>query len=152
MAEGAAPEVVDPNITTVATVDMDVENVVESKEKRAREDEESKDDVVLKKIKVDEEKSVEEQRLEKLEKQQDKTVEEEEKEPSGAINLGPKHFCSSLEMFHYFHNFLHAWPQNLNVNKVFRQFLLFFSCLIRFDCLDFSICFFVPCSIMICIF
>jgi hypothetical protein len=28
-------------------------------------------------------------------------------------------------MFHYFHKFLHAWPQNLNVNKVFLQFFLF---------------------------
>ncbi|MCI58301.1 hypothetical protein A2U01_0079555, partial [Trifolium medium] len=74
MAEETAPEVVDPN-TTVATVDMEVENAVESKEKRSREEEEedeSKDeDVVSKKPKVDEEKSVEEQRLEKLEKNED---------------------------------------------------------------------------------
>jgi hypothetical protein len=123
MAEETAPEVVDPN-TTVATVDMEVENAVESKEKRPREEEEeaSKDeDVVSKKPKVDEEKSVEEQRLEKSEKNED----EKEKEASGAVNLGPKSFDSSLEMFHYFHKFLHAWPQNLNVNKVFLQFFLF---------------------------
>jgi hypothetical protein len=122
MAEETAPELVDPN-TTVTTVDMEVENAVESKEKRLREEEvESKDDdVVSKKPKVDEEKSVEEQRLEKLEKNEN----EEEKGAAGAVNLGPKSFDSSLEMFHYFHKFLHAWPQNLNVNKVFLQFFLF---------------------------
>ncbi|KAK2441676.1 hypothetical protein P8452_20411 [Trifolium repens] len=122
MAEETAPEVVDPN-TTVATVDMDVENTVESKEKRPREEEEeaSKDeDVVSKKPKVDEDKSVEEQRLEKSEKNED----EKEKEASGAVNLGPKSFDSSLEMFHYFHKFLHAWPQNLNVNKYEHTMLL----------------------------
>jgi hypothetical protein len=119
MAEETAPELVDPN-TTVTTVDMEVENAVESKEKRLREEEvESKDDdVVSKKPKVDEEKSVEEQRLEKLEKNEN----EEEKGATGAVNLGPKSFDSSLEMFHYFHKFLHAWPQNLNVNKVFLHF------------------------------
>ncbi|XP_045826914.1 protein EMBRYO DEFECTIVE 514-like [Trifolium pratense] len=124
MAEETAPEIVDPN-TTVATVDMEVENAVESKEKRSREEEEeeSKDeDAVSKKPKVDEEKSVEEQRLEKLEKNEDE--EEKEKEASGAVNLGPKKFDSSLEMFHYFHKFLHAWPQNLNVNKYEHTMLL----------------------------
>ncbi|KAK2387656.1 DNA-directed RNA polymerase IV subunit [Trifolium repens] len=121
MAEETAPEVVDPN-TTVTTVDMEVENAVESKEKRLREEEEvSKDeDVVSKKPKVDEEKSVEEQRLEKLEKNEN----EEEKGATGAVNLGPKSFDSSLEMFHYFHKFLHAWPQNLNVNKYEHTMLL----------------------------
>ncbi|WJX38087.1 hypothetical protein P8452_25783 [Trifolium repens] len=121
MAEETAPELVDPN-TTVTAVDMEVENAVESKEKRLREEEvESKDnDVVSKKPKVDEEKSVEEQRLEKLEKNEN----EEEKGAAGAVNLGPKSFDSSLEMFHYFHKFLHAWPQNLNVNKYEHTMLL----------------------------
>jgi len=120
MAEETAPEIVDPNTTVAATVDMEVENATESKEKRAREEEEEaqpQDDVVSKKSKVDEEKSVEEERLEKLEKNEGD--EKEEKEASAGVKLGPKTFGSSLDMFHYFHKFLHAWPQNLNVNKVF---------------------------------
>ena len=109
MAEETAPEIVDPNTTVAATVDMEVENVTESKEKRSREEgEEPKDDVVSKKAKVDEEKSVEEERLEKLEKNEGD--EKEEKETSGDVKLGPKTFGSSLDMFHYFHKFLHAWP------------------------------------------
>jgi len=125
MAEETAPEIVDPNTTVAATVDMEVENVTESKEKRSREEEEEpKDDVVSKKAKVDEEKSVEEERLEKLEKNEGD--EKEEKETSGDVKLGPKTFGSSLDMFHYFHKFLHAWPQNLNVNKVFLCFILFY--------------------------
>lgn len=135
MAEGTAPEVVDPSNAVAASMDMDVENVEsadnggDANQKRALEDEEPQDDVVLKKQKVDEEKSVEEQRLEKLEehekgeeeKGEGEIEEEEEKEASGPVNLGPKSFGSSLEMFHYFYNFLHAWPQYLNINKVYLQ-------------------------------
>lgn len=135
MAEGTAPEVVDPSNAVAASMDMDVENVEsadnsgDANQKRALEEEEPQDDVVLKKQKVDEEKSVEEQRLEKLEehekgeeeKGEGEIEEEEEKEASGPVNLGPKSFGSSLEMFHYFYNFLHAWPQYLNINKVYLQ-------------------------------
>lgn len=131
MAEEAALEVVDPNTAAAAAaVDMDVENIeagdngAEPNQKRAREEEEPlvDDDDVLKKQKVAEEKeqSVEEQRLEKRDEKEEKEAEkeEEEKEASGSVNLGFKSFGSSLEMFHYFYNFLHTWPQYLNVNKV----------------------------------
>ncbi|XP_058788365.1 protein EMBRYO DEFECTIVE 514-like [Vicia villosa] len=138
MAEETAPQVVDTATavvdtnntdapaadttnTVAATVDMEVENPADSKDKRPREEEEPKeDDIVSKKAKVDEEKSVEEQRLEKLEKKED----EEVKEVSVAVKLGPKTFGSSLEMFHYFHKFLNAWPHNLNVNKYEHTMLL----------------------------
>ncbi|KAK7411413.1 hypothetical protein VNO78_02846 [Psophocarpus tetragonolobus] len=150
MAEEAAPEVIDPN-TSAAAVDMEVENAVagdsggEANQKRAREDEEPQDDDVSKKQKVDEEKSVEEARLEKHEekeeeKEKEKNAEEketeaeaeaeaekeekEEKEANGSVNLGHKSFGSSSEMFHYFYNFLHAWPQYLNVNKYEHLMLL----------------------------
>lgn len=131
MAEEAALEVVDPNTAAAAAaVDMDVENIeagdngAEPNQKRAREEEEplGDDDDVLKKQKVAEEKeqSVEEQRLEKRDEKEEKEAEkeEEEKEASGSVNLGFKSFGSSSEMFHYFYNFLHTWPQYLNVNKV----------------------------------
>lgn len=134
MAEEAAPKVVDPNTVVAAAaaaaVDMDVENIeagdngAEPNQKRAREEEEPlvDDDDVLKKQKVAEEKeqSVEEQRLEKRDEKEEKEAEkeEEEKEASGSVNLGFKSFVSSSEMFHYFYNFLHTWPQYLNVNKV----------------------------------
>lgn len=119
MAEETAPEVIDNN-NTVTAVDMDVENV-EATEKRPREEEESHDnDVGLKKHKVDEEKSVEEQRLEKSGEEEKKDGEEvKEKETDGPVKLGPKSFANSLDMFHYFYNFLHAWPHHLNINKVF---------------------------------
>lgn len=140
MAEEAAPKVVDPNTVVAAAaaaaVDMDVENIeagdngAEPNQKRAREEEEPQggDDDVSKKQRVDEEneKSVEEQRLEKRDEQEEEKgeekeaekEEEEEKEASGSVNLGFKSFVSSSEMFHYFYNFLHTWPQYLNVNKV----------------------------------
>ncbi|KAH1254720.1 hypothetical protein GLYMA_04G169200v4 [Glycine max] len=143
MAEEAALEVVDPNTAAAAAaVDMDVENVeaggngAEPNQKRAREEEEPQggDDDVSKKQRVDEEneKSVEEQRLEKRDEQEEEKgeekeaekEEEEEKEASGSVNLGFKSFGSSLEMFHYFYNFLHTWPQYLNVNKYEHLMLL----------------------------
>ncbi|TKY73377.1 DCL protein [Spatholobus suberectus] len=151
MAEEAAPEVVDPNTTVAAAaVDMDVENVesgdsgAEPNQKRAREEEEPQDDDVSKKQKVDEEKSVEEQRLEKVDEQGEKEAKEEEKEneakaeeekeaeaekgeekeATDTVNLGYKRFGSSLEMFNYFYNFLHTWPQYLNVNKYEHLMLL----------------------------
>jgi len=114
---------------------MDVEagdNGGESNHKRAREDEEHLPDDVSKKQKVDEEKSVEEQRLEKSNDQGEKEkkaeedknaeAEAEEKEEIDAsvpVKLGYKSFGSSSEMFHYFYNILHNWPQYLNINKVF---------------------------------
>ena len=92
--EETALEIVDPNTTVAATVDMEVENVAESKEKRSREEEEEpKDDVFTKKAKVADEKSVEEERLEKLEKNEGD--EKEEKEASGGgVNLGPITFTN----------------------------------------------------------
>ncbi|KAK7317255.1 hypothetical protein RJT34_01321 [Clitoria ternatea] len=152
MAEGTAPEVVDPE-TTVAAVDMEVESVEagenggEPNQKRSREEEESNGDDVSKKQKVDEEKSVEEERLEKVEEQVEKETHKEEKkgedeeekegekedgeneakeekEATGPVKLGHKTFVSSVEMFNYFCNFLHAWPQNLNVNKYEHNMLL----------------------------
>ncbi|KAK7304628.1 hypothetical protein VNO77_42512 [Canavalia gladiata] len=128
MAEGTAPEVVNPD-AAVAAVDMDVESG-EPIQKRAREEDESQDDDVSKKQKVDDEKSVEEQRLEKLEEKEEeeeekeKEEEEEEKEECDPVNLGYKSFASSSEMFNYFYNFLHAWPQYLNVNKYEHMMLL----------------------------
>lgn len=121
MAEETAPELVDPNTPAAATtVDMDVESGAEPDHKREREEEGSHDDVVAKKQKVDEEKSVEEQRLEKVEGEGEEQEEEAEKEGSvpDPIKLGFKSFASSSEMFHYFFNFLHAWPQSINVNEV----------------------------------
>ncbi|XP_057718739.1 protein EMBRYO DEFECTIVE 514-like [Arachis stenosperma] len=115
MAEGTAPEPVDPN---AAAVDMELEkddNVADPNQKRPREDaqqqEEAKEDDVVapKKQKVEaEEKSVEEQRLEKI---------DEPKGSEEAVKLGPKSFQSSSDMFNYFYKFLHLWPHHLNINK-----------------------------------
>lgn len=130
MAEEAAPEVVDPNAAVASAVDMDVE-AGETNQKRAREEEDHQDDYddVAKKQKLDEEKSVEEERLEKLDHQEENEKEsgkeeQEDKEPSASVNLGHKTFASSSEMFHYFYNFLHTWPQYLNVNKYEHLMLL----------------------------
>ncbi|XP_031264080.1 protein EMBRYO DEFECTIVE 514 [Pistacia vera] len=115
MAEEAAKEI---NETNAATEDMDLvaggDENVESKAKRARKEEEEGDGNgdVSKKQKVDEnEKSMEEERLE------EKSGGAEEKNGSGRVNLGPKVFGSSVEMFDYFYKILHFWPPNLNVNK-----------------------------------
>lgn len=86
----------------------------EANPKRARDEE---DDVVSKKQKV--EKSVEEARLEKLAGE----GEAEGNDGSGRVDLGPKKFESSVEMFDYFYKFLHFWPTNVKVNKV-KAFLL----------------------------
>ncbi|OIV97096.1 hypothetical protein TanjilG_15797 [Lupinus angustifolius] len=120
MAEETAQEVLDPN--TTAAADMDVETGDESKQKRTREEEsvEEKEDGVSKKLKVDEEKSVEEERLEKLETE----GEGEEKEASAPVKLGFKEFGSSVEIFDYFYKFLHAWPLYVNVNKYEHKMLL----------------------------
>lgn len=164
MAEGAAPEVADP--IAVAAVDMDVEkpgeNGGETNQKRSREDEEPLADEgpladdVSKKQKVDEEKSVEEQRLEnnndqegnRKETEEDKMAEaeaegKEEDAASVSVKLGYKSFGSSSEMYHYFFNILHHWPQYININKVFLITNAFFFLIF----LNFFIsirCFFVP--------
>ncbi|OVA00087.1 Protein of unknown function DUF3223 [Macleaya cordata] len=91
--------------------------------KRSREDEENcaegEEDVASKKQKV--EKSVEEQRLEKVQETEGKEGGEEveggEEKKTEPVNLGPKNFSSSVEMFDYFFKFLHYWPPNLDVNK-----------------------------------
>ncbi|KAK2412209.1 protein STABILIZED1 [Trifolium repens] len=41
-------------------------------------------------------------------------------------------------MFHYFHKFLHAWPQNLNVNKVFLHFDLLIYFYISYNLSNFN--------------
>ncbi|GAB2289664.1 hypothetical protein Dimus_023971 [Dionaea muscipula] len=38
-------------------------------------------------------------------------------EKSGTVNVGPKKFGSSVEMFDYFYGLLHRWPHDVNVNK-----------------------------------
>ncbi|KAL0909418.1 hypothetical protein M5K25_020288 [Dendrobium thyrsiflorum] len=100
--------------------------------KRGREDEEDDEEKGATK-KPNLERSVEEERLEELEAKEvggedreeeevKETVEveevrkEEETEPA-AVNVGPKMFCSSVEMFDYFHKLLHDWPANLDINK-----------------------------------
>ncbi|KAF4368026.1 hypothetical protein F8388_002637 [Cannabis sativa] len=116
-----------PNL---AAEEMDLEPVQVSKEtavadepatngdpnsKRAREEE---NDDISKKQKVSEgEKSVEEERLEK------KLGEGDEPQPS-PVQLGPKTFSSSVEMFDYFFKFLHYWPPNLNINEYEHMVLL----------------------------
>ena len=42
----------------------------------------------------------------------------EEKEAAAPVKLGPKVFNSSVEMFTYFYDLLHAWNVNENLNKV----------------------------------
>ncbi|KAE9609629.1 hypothetical protein Lalb_Chr07g0178061 [Lupinus albus] len=44
-------------------------------------------------------------------------MEEEKPSPLGPVKLGFKEFGSSLDMFDYFFNFLHAWSPFLIVNK-----------------------------------
>ncbi|KAJ4959694.1 hypothetical protein NE237_019604 [Protea cynaroides] len=88
--------------------------------KRAREDGDDPEegDAGLKKQKV--QMSVEEERLENLDRndEKEKAQEKEDKDKkSGPVDLGPKSFSSSEEMFNYFFKFLHYWPPNLNVNK-----------------------------------
>ncbi|CAK9158664.1 unnamed protein product [Ilex paraguariensis] len=80
----------------------------ESNSKRDREEgEEAENNSESKKQKV--EKSVEEEsRIEGV---------DDEKKESGQVDVGPKSFGSSVEMFDYFCKFLHYWPPNLNVNK-----------------------------------
>lgn len=78
------------------------------------------------------EKSMEEERLDVLEAKEvggEDRVEEKVKETMeveevkkeaepAAAKVGPKMFCSSVEMFEYFHKLLHEWPTNLDINKV----------------------------------
>lgn len=98
MAEATASEleIVEPTTTDAAAADVAVDGV-ESNLKRTREDSDDEEDGVSKKRKVD----------------------EEEKEPSGPVKLGFKSFASSVEMFDYFYNLLHAWPPFQNLNQVF---------------------------------
>lgn len=102
MAEATASEleIVEPTTTDAAAADVAVDGV-ESNLKRTREDSDDEEDGVSKKRKVD----------------------EEEKKPSGPVKLGFKSFASSLEMFDYFYNLLHAWPAYLNLNQVFQHLL-----------------------------
>lgn len=102
--------------------------------KRAREEgeevngTEEDDAAVSKKLKP--EKSVEEKRLQELEQkveEDNKGGEEEEetkeateqgKESLDAVNLGPKTFSSSVDMFDYFFKLLHHWQPNIDTNEV----------------------------------
>eukprot|EP00268_Persea_americana_P042169 TRINITY_DN42189_c0_g1_i1.p1 TRINITY_DN42189_c0_g1~~TRINITY_DN42189_c0_g1_i1.p1 ORF type:complete len:262 (-),score=77.29 TRINITY_DN42189_c0_g1_i1:653-1438(-) len=101
--------------------------------KRAREEgeevngTEEDDAAVSKKLKP--EKSVEEKRLQELEQkveEDNKGGEEEEetkeateqgKESLDAVNLGPKTFSSSVDMFDYFFKLLHHWQPNIDTNE-----------------------------------
>ncbi|XAR50045.1 hypothetical protein NMG60_11004262 [Bertholletia excelsa] len=83
--------------------------------KRAREEDEEEESNGAKKQRV--ERSAEEERLEKLE-------EAGEEDKSDRVNVGPKSFCSSIEMFDYFYKLLHDWPNNINVNKYEHMMLL----------------------------
>ncbi|KAH9606273.1 hypothetical protein KSS87_014941 [Heliosperma pusillum] len=108
-----------------STSDMELESTVvenesESGVKREREEEienGNENDVVSKKQKVEngeeeeEEKSVEEVRMETV------VEEEDEDEKVGPVNLGPKTFGTSIEMFDYFYKLLHHWPISLHANK-----------------------------------
>ncbi|KAG5102029.1 hypothetical protein JHK84_046998 [Glycine max] len=96
MAEATAsePEIVEP--TTMAAADTAFDGV-DSNQERTRVDSDDEEDGVSKKRKVD----------------------EEEKKPSGPVKLGFKSFASSLEMFDYFYNLLHAWPPFQNLNQLF---------------------------------
>ncbi|PKA64066.1 Protein DCL, chloroplastic [Apostasia shenzhenica] len=79
------------------------------------------------------ERSAEEERLEKFE---DMACEEDEEVARAesvegkdgkelvSVQLGPKIFCSSVEMFDYFYKLLHHWPPNLNINKYEQMVLL----------------------------
>lgn len=148
MAEETAPELAEAN---VAAQDMDLEAVGPERDpkdgddkevdsaapngdadsKRAREEgaeeeeEEGGEDDAASRKKQRVETSVEEERLEKLGGGE---------EDAGRVNLGPKEFGSSVEMFDYFYKFLHYWPPNLNVNKVIIPYLFFFLFKIMFDC------------------
>lgn len=100
MAEATAsePEIVEP--TTMAAADTAFDGV-DSNQKRTRVDSDDEEDGVSKKQKVD----------------------AEEKKASGPVKLGFKSFASSVEMFDYFYNLLHAWPAYLNLNQVFQHLL-----------------------------
>lgn len=102
MAEATASEleIVEPTTTDAAAADVAVDGV-ESNLKRTREDSDDEEDGVSKKQKVD----------------------AEEKKASGPVKLGFKSFASSVEMFDYFYNLLHAWPAYLNLNQVFQHLL-----------------------------
>ncbi|XP_071902393.1 uncharacterized protein [Coffea arabica] len=102
--------------------------------KRVRDeaDEEGENSEDVKKLKADD-KSVEEERLEKTADAEPKSCSEPEPEPklgstpelkSGPVELGPKSFESSVEMFDYFYKFLHFWTPNVNVNKYEHVMLL----------------------------
>ncbi|KAK7265797.1 hypothetical protein RJT34_33420 [Clitoria ternatea] len=107
-APAPAPEIDEPNNTTTADMAVDnaepaqVESALngESNQKRTRED--NDEDGVSKKQKK----------------------EEEEKVASGPVKLGFKTFATSVEMFDYFYNLLHAWPLNLKFNKYEHAMLL----------------------------
>ncbi|KAI3831390.1 hypothetical protein MKW92_007858 [Papaver armeniacum] len=53
----------------------------------------------------------------KVEEGGDDETEGGEEKKSEPVQLGPKTFNTSVEMFDYFYKFLHYWPPNLDVNK-----------------------------------
>lgn len=69
-----------------------------------------------------EEEPIEEQGPEKKANKEDNSFSEQSK-----VTLGHKSFRSSKEMFDYFCKFLHAWPPNLDVNKVIKHYVYCFS-------------------------
>ncbi|KAK7292206.1 hypothetical protein RIF29_07982 [Crotalaria pallida] len=77
---------------------------MESKEKRAREEDNVNDGATSK--------------MQKVENEEEQSVEEKKpSSPSAPVKLGLKDFVSSIDMFDYFYNFLHSWSPFLNVNK-----------------------------------
>lgn len=49
---------------------------------------------------------------------------EKKDDKSGPVTVGPKTFGSSVEMFDYFHNLLHTWSPNVNMNEYEHMVLL----------------------------
>lgn len=88
-------EIVDSEVNTGQKVEMEVE----AAEKREREqtEEETEDGGEAKKQQVGE---------------------EEKSHGSDPVKLGSKEFVSSVAMFDYFTKFMHFWPTDLDVNKV----------------------------------
>ncbi|KAK7388937.1 hypothetical protein VNO78_23766 [Psophocarpus tetragonolobus] len=89
--------------TTDAAEDMAMESSA-PKQKRSREDNEDGGS-----------------KKQKVEAEEEPLDEEEKKKP---VKLGYKIFSSSVQMFDYFYNLLHAWPPSVNLNKYEHTMLL----------------------------
>lgn len=103
MADAAIEAPVPTTETTTAT-ELEPATSVEANLKRPG-DESDEMGGESKKQKVEEEKSAEEEIVEKMDAVTD------------PVELGPKRFGSSVEMFDYFWKLIHHWPLNLDLNK-----------------------------------